>query len=203
MTSKIFIFLWGIFAMTRRILSIIVFFTPSLGLFSLLHHWKWEQIPFRVRLDYAKRFTITPEDRIGLYGLNETILWSKLDRWDYTNPQSPKAPPYSIYTLMDLKNTFIALLCLSIIQFLAIFFIKYWISAEFCNENHLTNKAIHVFENLHYASPFKDWDHEVCTIQKFKERFRAVRNEMILTFTINIVTTLLMMVPLWFCGKFV
>ena len=58
-TSKIFIFAWGVFASVRRILSIVCMFIPSMGLFSILHHIEYEQIPFQMRLEYAKRFPIT------------------------------------------------------------------------------------------------------------------------------------------------
>ena len=80
MLSKIIIFAWGIFAILRRILSIILMFIPSLGLFDLLHHWKYEQIPFKVRLEYAKNFPINPNDKIILYGLNETVFWLELGK---------------------------------------------------------------------------------------------------------------------------
>ena len=43
-TTKIFIFLWGTFATLRRILSLIAMFIPSMGIFSILHHWRWEQV---------------------------------------------------------------------------------------------------------------------------------------------------------------
>ena len=88
--------MWGTVASLRRVLSIIALFIPSLGLFSILHHWQWEQIPFKVRLEYARRGFLTPEDKIALYGLNETIYWTELDRWDYSDPQDPHPPFYSI-----------------------------------------------------------------------------------------------------------
>ena len=31
-------------------------------------------------MEYVKRGFLTPEDKIGLYGLNETIMWADLDR---------------------------------------------------------------------------------------------------------------------------
>ena len=59
-STEFFIFVWGTFATLRRVLSIIALFIPSLGLFSILHHWRWEQIPFRVRLEFAKRGFLNP-----------------------------------------------------------------------------------------------------------------------------------------------
>ena len=123
-STQIFIFVWGTFAILRRILSIIALFIPSLGLFSLLHHWRWEQIPYKARLEYAKRGFLTPEDKIGLYGLNETFYWLELDRWNYSNPQDPQPPSYSIYTGMSLKETFIAGAALLVVHFITLLVVK-------------------------------------------------------------------------------
>ena len=123
-STQIFIFVWGTFAILRRILSIIAMFIPSLGLFSLLHHWRWEQIPYKARLEYARRGFLTPEDKIGLYGLNETIYWSELDHWNYTDPQDPQPPSYSIYTGMSLKETFFAGAALLVVHFITLLIMK-------------------------------------------------------------------------------
>ena len=51
--SSLFILLWGLFSSLRRIVSIVCFFIPSLGLFSVLYHYKAEQIPFFIWNRYA------------------------------------------------------------------------------------------------------------------------------------------------------
>ena len=201
-TSKLVVLAWATFATLRRFLSLVALFIPSMGLFSLLHHFEWEKIPFRTRQEYATRFTISPDDKIRLYGLNETIYWSDLDRFDYTDPHNPSPPTtYSTYTLLSLQNTFIALIVLSILQFIVIFAVKFWISKDFRNECYWTNKGIHVLENLNFASPFTDWDDGDYTIQEFKERAKAVSKEMIWTQAVNFLATLTMLVPLWFTGS--
>ena len=200
-TSKLVVLVWATFATLRRVLSLVVLFIPSMGLFSLLHHFKWDKVPVKARQEYAKRFLISPDDKIRLYGLNETIYWSGLDRWDYTDPVNPTPPSYSTYTLMSLQNTFIALIILSVLQYIAIFAVKIWNSKDFREERYKTNMCIHVLENLNFASPFRDWDDGDFTIQEFKERARAVRKEMILTQAINFLATLTMNIPLWFTGR--
>ena len=199
MTSKMLIFAWGTFATLRRMLSLIVMFIPSMGLFNLLHHWKYEQIPFRIRLEYAKSFPIKPDDKIALYGLNETLYWSELDRWDYSNQENPAPPHYSLYSLLSLKHTFISLLIFSILQFLCIYAMKNFTSNDF-KEQHIINKFIHVLESCNYAIPYKDWDHGDFSINEFRKRFTNLKNEMIATYAINFFFTMIMMVPLWFCG---
>ena len=170
-----------------------------MGLCSILHHWKWEQVPFKFRYKIAQK--IGPEDKISLFGLNETILWTELDRWNYKG-EFPSPPDCNVYTLLNLQDTFIALICLSIIQFIAIFVVKRCISTDFKEEEHITNKFLHTLENLNFASPFKDWDDGDYSIQQFRERASAVRKEMIWTQAINFITTILMMVPLWYTGRY-
>ena len=53
-TSKIFILLWGSFSSMRRIISMVCFFIPSLGLFSILYHHKFELIPFTLWKKHGK-----------------------------------------------------------------------------------------------------------------------------------------------------
>ena len=194
-TSKLVVLAWATFATLRRVLSLVALFIPSMGLFSLLFHMKWDQI------QYSKFFTDRPDFKISLFGLNDTFYWSNLDRWDNTDPEHPTPPTLSTYTLMSLQNTFIALIVLSILQFILIFAVKIWISKDFREERHWTNKGIHVLENLNFASPFTDWDDGDYTIQEFKKRARFVSKEMIWTQAVNFLATMTMLVPLWFTGS--
>ena len=200
LTSKIFIFIWGTFANLRRVLSLISLFIPSLGLFNILHHWKWEQVPFQARLNYAKRGFMSPDDKISLHGLNETIYWTQYDRWDYTG-EVPSPPQYSIYTLMTLRETFTAGAVLLAVHFLLVLLIKIITSAKFREKGNIVNKIIHIIENINYATPFEDWDEGDHSIEEFRQRFRATCIEMAATFCVNIICTSVMMVPLWCTGK--
>ena len=168
MSTKLLLFLWGTFATLRRILSLIALFVPSMGLFSILHHWRWEQLPFSTRLEYARRGFMKPDDKITLYGLNETIYWSELDRWDYSYPEDPKPPPYTIYTLFSIPGTIIAAAILLAVQFLLITEVKILTSPEFRKKDHYLNKFIHVFLSLNYATPFCDWDEGDHSIEEYR-----------------------------------
>ena len=192
-TSKLVVLAWATFATLRRILSLVTMFIPAMGLFSLLHHWKWEKVPFEI----AEK--VSPGDKISLFGLNETVLWSQLDRWNYTG-EFPSPPDYNVYTLLTLQETFIALICLTVMQFIAIFIVKCCISKDFRQEAHKTNKVIHTLENLNIPSPYRDWDDGDYSVQQFRKRAGAVRCEMIWTQAINFIATLLMIVPLWYTG---
>ena len=197
-SSKLVVLAWAFCATLRRILSLVTLFIPSMGLCSLLHHWKWEKVPFHFRHEIANK--ISPWDKISLSGLNETVLWSQFDRWNY-NDDIPSPPNYNVYTLLTLQQTFIALIVLTILQFIAIFVVKRCISTDFKEEEHTTNVFIHTVENLNFASPFRDWDDGDYSVQQFRQRAGAVRSEMIWTQAINFLATILMMVPLWYTGR--
>ena len=200
-TPKLVVLAWATFATLRRILSLVTVFIPSMGLFNLLHHWKWEQVPFDIRIGNAEKGLITPEDPISLLGLNDTVLWSAMDRTDYSDPQYPVPPPYSLYTLLSLQETFILLIGLSFLQLFATWVIKVCTSKDFREEPYKTNKIIHLLENLNFASPFKDWDDGDFTVQEFKKRAQAVRKEVIGTQAIHFISTIFMLMPLWYTGK--
>ena len=117
-SSRIFVAFWALFGTLRRIVGIMAFFLPAMGLFNILHHIRFEKVAFKIRLDYAT--TISAEDKIALYGLNETIFWTELDRWNYTDPNNPTPPDYSLYTGLTLKETFVAFMVAMGVQFLAI-----------------------------------------------------------------------------------
>ena len=199
--TAFFVLLWGIFATLRRVLSVVAFFIPSFGLFNILYHWQAEQIPFKMRLDYALKFGVDPEDKIGLYGLNETVYWSELDRWTYEDALNPRAPPYSLYTGFSLKMSFFVFLLVSSVQFVILWFVKKRTSEEFRMGGNYFGKFTHVILNLNYAFPFKDWDMGNHTIEEFQKRFQRTKIEMLNCLLTNFVISMVMLIPLCITGK--
>ena len=199
-TSKIAVFLWGLFAVMRRVLTLVAFFIPSLGLFSVLHHWQAELIPFRVRLDNAAN--VTAEDLVMLRGLNETIYWSKLDRWDYSDPDKPSPPTYSLYTGLTLGGTFVGFFVLTLIQFLTLGLVKILTSEEFRSKGGYFDKFLHIIQSLNMSLPFVDWDAGVHTIEGYRARYSNTVTEMRASLLVNFVFSLIMMCPLWYTGEY-
>ena len=162
MTSIFFIFIWGTFATLRRVLSLVALFIPSMGLFSLLHHWKWDQIPF------SNYFTERDDFQIRLFGLNETIFMSEVNNWDYSDPQHPTPPPVSHYTLMTLRQTFTAAAGLLVIHIILLTLVKILTSREFRRKGNYMNKLVHILENVSFATPFSDWDEGDHRIEEYR-----------------------------------
>ena len=66
LNSRLVAILWCTFGVLRRVITMITFFIPCLGFFSILHHHKKELIPFKSRLDYAEKYGISQAIRHSL-----------------------------------------------------------------------------------------------------------------------------------------
>ena len=53
--AKAMVYLYSIASILKELMSIIIFFTPCLGLFHLLNHLKFEKIPFKGSLKKNKK----------------------------------------------------------------------------------------------------------------------------------------------------
>ena len=202
--AKTSAFLWGLVSSVRRVLGIVAFFIPCLGLLNLLWHWHGEQFPFQVRLDYTKRINITGDEKIELFNMTEEVLWSDYDHWSYDDPQDPRAPPYSLYTGLSAKWTLVTFIALLILHALAVFLIKLLTSAEFRKEKgRVVQKTIHIIFNTNIPTPFRDWDHEDVSVEEHRRRHKKTEREMFCLFIINTVFSLTLLVPLWYTGEFV
>ena len=196
--SGLFILLCGLFSSIRRILSMVCWFIPSLGIFSILYHYKAEQIPFYIWNRYNK----TQNDRIVLYGLKETVLWGELDRWDYSSDPNGIGipPPYFDYTGLSLKWAFILFFLLSMTQILFILLVKIYTSKAFSVKNDILNKFLHLLLCLNIAYPFEDWDQGRFSVKQYKERHIKTNIEMAWCLSVNIFSSFLMLTPLWYTG---
>ena len=194
--SSFFIFCWGLFATLRRLLSSVAFFTPSLGLFSILHHWQAEQVPYSIRNIYA--YKIKYDDKITVYNMSETVYWRHLDRWNYNDMQKPEPPCYTEYTGLSLQESSFAFLYLMIYQYAGLILVKLFISEDFMRRENFFEKFIHVLLNMNLAFPYTDWDVGHYSIEHFKQRYRKVTKEMIWCMIININVSLMMTLPLFY-----
>ena len=139
---------------------------------------------------------------IELRGLNQTVLWGELDRWDYSNPDLATPPPYTLYTILTLGEAFRVFLIIMGAHTLAMLIVKMATSREFRTRKHPLRKFIHVIQNLSLATPYQDWDEdaEVTTVPEYKTRFRRTNIEMACCLSLNIVVSLVMLVPLFYTG---
>ena len=175
----------------------VCFFTPSLGLFSIPYHHKYEQKPFNLWQKYGK----TQMDKIVLYGLNETVTWGDLDRWDYSNSTEGTPPHYKEYTGLTLKWTFGLFFLITAAQFVTTLIVKICTSEKFYRRENYMNKFLHLLLSLNMASPFEDWDMGRFTVREYKERQKLTNTEMAWSLSVNIIFSLVMMTPLSNTGR--
>ena len=199
---KLMVGIWSGFAAIRKISSIVAFFTPSLGLFSILHHWQYENIPFKVRLEQA----ITHGDqvylqnvKIALYNTTKEIAWSSLDHWSYDEPLHPRPPPSSMYTFLSPQSTFLAYVFLCFMQIMMLLIVKLRTSDEFKDKNNFFKKMIHLIQVCNMPMPYKDWDSgNFSSIEAFKEKYKKTKREMCLSFGVSFVFTLISIISYHF-----
>ena len=193
--SKVFLVLISLFSSCPRLLSIVCFFTPFLGLFSLLNHYKLEQIPFTP----SKEGKLKPYD-VMTFG-NKTFTWGEIDRWIFDNDTDPGTPPgYNRYTLFTLAESVQLFLIVIFLQFLAVYMVKVMTSKKFREADKL-EKLIHVTENMSIAYPMEDFDVLNGSAREHRERFEKVNKEVLTTMIINCLINMLMLGPLWYTGN--
>ena len=202
---KMTVFMWTLCAAVRRILTFVIFFAPSLGLFHLLHHWKAETYPFKFRINSVKRLNITPgpDSKIELFNMTETVYWSELDRWDYSDPQHPTAPSYKLYTGINLQETFAAFFVLLIVQCMSLLLVKMKTSEEFQSKGNYFEKLLHLLENVNFPVPYRDWDHGRHSVAEFRRRYSNTEREMIWSFVVTSLYTAVMITPLFYTGCYI
>ena len=200
-TSQLIILFWSTVAAARRIMTIVVFFLPSLGLFSILNHWKAKQLPILLRISSFKVKSMTQNDTIILNKMTRDVRWSSFDRWKYnsTDDDNHQPPPYSLYTGLSLGQTFVAFLIMTALQLLAISVVK-MITVKMTNKEGWFNFMVHILENINMPLPYKDWDSENLTVDRFHQRLREVNIEMIWTYFIQFTFNVLMFCPFWYTG---
>lgn len=91
-----------------------------------------------------------PNDTIELRGLNQSVQWGELDRWNYTDPDLPSGtpPPYTLYTFLTLKEAFQVFLIIMGAHTLLMLIVKMVTSSQFRTKTNLLRKFIHVIQNL-------------------------------------------------------
>ena len=161
-------------------------------------------------MDYAKENKMTQDDLLELYG-GIKILWTKIDRTNYTDPNYPIPPSYTLYTGLSLGNTFLVFLGLLAIHFNILFIVKlstenWWIDGF----RGFFNIMISSFENMNICRPTQDWDQKKTdkygyqiqsTMKYYRKRYKEVQIELFISYVLNWIFSIIFLIPLWYAGK--
>ena len=190
------VLLWSIVSVMKRMMVMVVFFIPPLGLGDLLYHWKSEQKPFAVSIQ--GKLNATRGDMLYMYNVTP-IPWSYIDRSDYTDPTDPIPPPYTLYTGIDAGQAFGGFWLIIILHATAILVIKLITVEKFYKSNTL-EIILHCLENCNIPQPWRDWDEGEGTVEEHKKRFSKVRREVVSTMAVNLLFNMVMLVPMIYTG---
>ena len=214
LVSKIMAALYTTIAITKRVLVIVLFFTPPLGLFSLLKHWQAEQIKWHP--DIIEQFV---DDTGNIqFGDSLPIPWNQIDRWirnvseapalnagtsgfkvSSANPDYYLEPPhYSLYTVFTLKELLYLFIGLSFLHLFVILIIKWKFSFSFSGLN--LEMIIHGFENLNITYNVKQWDSNGGSAADYKKRMICNRNEGLALILVSGIFGIFHLIPLCLLG---
>ena len=194
-TSKLVAYLWTITVTAKRMMVLILYFAPSLGLFHLLYHPLFEQVPFAVR----KNRNVSADDLLYLYNI-DPLPWTDVDRWSYEDPNNPKPPSYTVYTVFTIGEYFQLFWIIFALHICCNIISKLFTSKQFRKEANLLQMLIHGIENCNIPLLWKDWDEDSGTVEDHIERFKSSNYEMFATFLVNFIFNAAMLLPLGCTG---
>ena len=122
-----------------------MYFTPALGLFGVLRHWKNEQIPWNI--DLLKVMIDPLYDTISLGNETNRFAWTEINRWTRSFDGTLVSPKYTLYTTFTLKHYFMFFWLILAFNLAFIYYIKIIWSKSFQKMN-LLEKIIHSLENV-------------------------------------------------------
>ena len=191
--AKILLAVRSLLVYSVRLSCIVAFFGPFLGLFNVLAHWKAEQMVLDFKV-FNRSHLYTSLKGSGSLPL-EVVY-----RANYSDPENPLPPSYTIYTQVTLGTSFALFLVLLIIQSLVNLLLETRLSQEF-KEAKLTTKMQHLLESVNRGDSFMDWDMGLGTLSDYQRKWWNVMAETIVMIGVQLGTNLALLIPLWVTSK--
>ena len=180
----------ALFSISKRVLCTLLYFTPPLGLFSILRHLQAEQTRWDI-YEFVDETNGTIQ-----FGNSPLLEWSTIDRWDHAKNE---APNYTFYSIFTLKIYFWIFVVITFCQLMTIFCIKQKFAQAFHKFN-LLEKAIHCMESCNIPYPCEDWDVGVGNAEEHSKRMNQNKVEVILVILINNLYNCILLVPIFVLG---
>jgi len=183
--AKVVLGLRAVLFSVTRIVCVVAFFGPFLGLGDCMAHWHAEGI----RLDPELLDNLLENlNSSSSYWDNQTVSLMYREQ-DYTN-----------YTLVTLQAAFFIFLGVIFLHGIAIFILKMNVSSHFKSTGWL-NKVGHVVESLHVPDVYKDFDVDLNpdwdrTPYDYRMSFDSVLKETLWMSSLQAGSNLLLLVPL-------
>lgn len=133
--GKVLLTIFSVTSLLVRLVAIMLYFAPSLGIINLLWHWKIGQKDSKM---------IKPFDVIEGKSINFEDVWVI-------------TPNYTDYTIFGLWTYYVAFMVLATIHFALIFVLK-WKTDSFKSTANQLDRIHHVLTQLFVPTNFEDWD---------------------------------------------
>ena len=191
--SKLFAGLHTFYASTCKVLTIVIYFTPSLGLFNCLRHLQAEQTQWHPHL--KKYFVINGTIQ---FGNAPPVFWEDIDRWKNVDGKL-MAPHHTLYGYFQLKVYFTGFLILWLLQCIFIYIAKSKCSKSFKKWN-LLEKLIHAIENSLLPITCEEWDSLKGNMAEHIKQMEDNLKEVLTLIVINFVFGMIHLIPICILG---
>ena len=184
--AKLVLGLRGLFFSVTRIVCIVAFFGPFLGILDTMAHWHGE----RFQLDAPLLQNLRSENS---YWDKKTVDLMFREEQNYTD-----------YTLVTLQEAFFIFLGILLLQGIFIGILKNKVSSHFELAG-WRNKIGHVVESLHVPDVYKDFDVDLNpgwqrAPHDYRMSYRSVQNETFWMTCLQMVSNFFLLLPLFVTG---
>ena len=182
--------------------SVILYFTPCLGLFNILRHLQGEMYPFGTYNGLKQsNDSFLFDKELFQFSNAPPIPWSKLTRWNYSEPSEPSPPPLTLYTYFTISQYFWFFICIWTLHIFLTISSKKWMNPEIYQKLTFVDILIHAIGNLSIPYPMEDWDEKGGSVVAHRLRMKMVFKEVRFTIILNFIMNFILLLPLTILGN--
>ena len=172
--------------------------TLSLGLIDVLRHSQADRIPFSTD---SRLVDQSPKNAMILnFGNAPPVAWADITHVDYSNPDNPTPPPYSLYTGLTSKQSFIAFVSIWLLQIICIWVKNSCTSTSFTTLSYI-DQILHSFQSVIAPTPAVDWATGPGNCSNHYNRMKRAFREVVSTLLINFFFQVVHLIPIIYLGK--
>ena len=175
--------------------------TLSLGLMNVLRHSQADRIPFATRDINRELLKQSPINAKFLnFGDAPPVAWADITHVNYSNPDNPTPPPYSLYTGLTSKHSFIAFVSIWLLQIICIWIKNVCSSTSFTTLSFF-DQILHSFQSVIVPTPAVDWASGPGNCFDHYTRMKRALREVVSTLLINFFFQFIHLTPIIYLGK--
>ena len=202
--ANILMLIFAMSSILQQMWSVILYFTPCLGLFNILRHLQGEMYPFNAYNVLKQTNDSFSFDKELFQFANATpIPWSKLTRWNYSEPTEPSPPSFTLYTKFSIGQYFWFFICIWCLHILLTILSKKWMNPKVFQKLNTIDILIHAIGNLSIPFPMEEWDEKGGTVIAHRQRMKIVFKEVRCTILLNFFANFILLLPLTILGNFI